>query len=464
MKGQLVLGFAVLLGVGWAMADATLVLKDGQVLQGVEARREGDVVVLRLASGDALSFPADLVAEIRIGQPAKPGEGSSKEQPNQTKRPGERTSSGLTAADPQTLAGQNLKRPNTREQLEVLGAPAQFSQTGTAWRWTPKNSLPTEPVWDEFNTAKWPTPPVDPRWTPDSAFDLNEDVLARGRVEWPKPAIDPTWTPSDGFKRWGTSYAGAARTPSPLRPGVVEANSAAKASLASPPSARPMTLQACAEKLAAMQIAAAKPPELRVRTLSGGRYAWIPLSLYELEVVGASATLRAVFALVGDDCRLVGGDLAGLMGVSMAKDQAALQAAANYNLALGGGAALTFASAKDKIAYALSVVSLTSPDVSGGRRAELVLVSTKADLEKVGARAPKKCAVAAAKRKKDLRRAATLFTEPTVTTTTDGSAVRFFTLSNATGELARRDVFVSRTGHFTLNTEVVATHLGDHAE
>jgi hypothetical protein len=225
-----------------------------------------------------------------------------------------------------------------------------------------------------------------------------------------------------------------------------------------------MTPQACAEKLAARQISTAKTPELRVRPLAAGRYAWLPLSLYELEVVGVSATLRAAFSLAGDDCRLVGGDLAGLMGVNLARDQAALQGAANYNLALGGGAALSFDSAKDKIAYALAVVSLTSPDVSGSRRADLQLVPSRAELEKVGARAPKKCAVSASKRKKDLRRAAALLTEPSVTTTTDGSVVRFFTLSSATGELARRDVFVTRTGHFTLGSEVVATHLGDHTD
>ena len=54
------------LGAGPALASATVVLTDGQVLEGADVRREGDLVTLILATGEALSLPAALVAEIRL--------------------------------------------------------------------------------------------------------------------------------------------------------------------------------------------------------------------------------------------------------------------------------------------------------------------------------------------------------------------------------------------------------------
>jgi len=157
----------VLVGALTAIAggQAELELVDGRVLAGSEVRREGDVYVLTLDNGEALTFPVELVKTVH-------------------------------------LFGKGEPKPATpAEQLEVLGEPSRFQKNIVDSRWTPETDWDMDPEkQNNFRPSTWQESPIDPTWKPTSAWADGKDVMARSRSTWQKTTIDSSWTPTDGFK------------------------------------------------------------------------------------------------------------------------------------------------------------------------------------------------------------------------------------------------------------------------
>lgn len=161
MRSPLLLALALLpLGEpARAQGAAAIVLADGRVLEGEDVRREGDLIVLELPTGEAIAVPDALVGRLRLGD-GGPLPLSRKAPP------------GLRLAEPETLAGTFVPPPRREEQVAVFGEPARFNPG-----------------------------PIDVSWKPRSWFDPDRDVLARSRARWARSLLDPNWTPSDGFRR-----------------------------------------------------------------------------------------------------------------------------------------------------------------------------------------------------------------------------------------------------------------------
>ena len=54
------------------LASASIVLTDGQVIKGLEVARQGDSYVVKMEGGNAITFPAALVKEVRFEDEAPP--------------------------------------------------------------------------------------------------------------------------------------------------------------------------------------------------------------------------------------------------------------------------------------------------------------------------------------------------------------------------------------------------------
>jgi hypothetical protein len=197
---------------------AELVLSDGRVIEGVDVRREGQNYVLELESGERLTFPVALVEEVRLT-------GDEKEKQNQL-RPGFRNAgqetlsgalpdddapTGLREAEPQTLAGREVRPPRPSEQTDALGPAAEFQKSIIDNEWRPETDWNMDPhEQNNFNPSEWAKGPVDPNWTPESAFDANKDVMESSRSEFQEGVVDNSWEPTDGFQKrnddfWGSS-------------------------------------------------------------------------------------------------------------------------------------------------------------------------------------------------------------------------------------------------------------------
>jgi hypothetical protein len=171
--------------LGAVVSGPSVVLTDGRVLEGIDLRREGDLVLLTLPTGEIVTLPASAVQEIRLSGAPEP-------------RP--QAPSGLTAAAPTQLAGRPVEPPAPSEQLAVFGEPARWAPTPTDPVFPP-STWEMDPAQNNWNPSKWAKAPTDPNWVPQSAFDANKDVLAAGRSTWQKGATDPSWVPTDGFKK-----------------------------------------------------------------------------------------------------------------------------------------------------------------------------------------------------------------------------------------------------------------------
>jgi hypothetical protein len=186
-------------------AAAELILSDGRVVGGSDARRDGDDWVVTLEGGEAIVIPAALVEVVRSGEPEEEGREPVRpapEPPAEDRDGG--APSGWRTPEAETLAGAPLRSPGSAEQLEVFGAAARFPSSIIEPEWKPSSD------WDmdsdrrnNFNPARWVEDPVEHDWVPVSAFDAAKDVLAGSRSRWPKSIVEPAWTPADGFSSTG---------------------------------------------------------------------------------------------------------------------------------------------------------------------------------------------------------------------------------------------------------------------
>lgn len=187
-----------------ALCEAELVLRDGTVLRGTEVRREAELYVIELESGERVSLPAELVEEVRLSGEREESAPPPGERDDRPERPDARVSaddgpSGLRQGEPQTLAGIGVRPPRPAEQTRALGPAARFQRDIVRARWTPKSDWDMNPARNDFNPSTWPRSPVDTGWRPRSAFDADTDVLESGRSRWQRNIVDSGWQPRNAF-------------------------------------------------------------------------------------------------------------------------------------------------------------------------------------------------------------------------------------------------------------------------
>jgi hypothetical protein len=189
---------ALLLLLAISAADeAQLVLIDGSVLTGTEVRREDNSYVLTLEDGDQVTLPEELVEIVRLVGEEEPSPWDEGRIAGDAVPPGP---TGLRNAGPETLAGEPVEAPRTEDQLRALGRPSSFQKSIIDPTWTP------ESAWDEDedvlagSRSTFRKDIVDSSWQPKSAWDAGKDVMAGSRTKWKKSVIDSSWKPTDGFK------------------------------------------------------------------------------------------------------------------------------------------------------------------------------------------------------------------------------------------------------------------------
>ncbi len=187
-------------GVMPSRSGSSVVLDDGRVVEGIDVRREGDLVLVTLATGEVVTLPASAVREIRLGgePPSRtPPTGLTEGPPQQLAG---QPAAGLVDSGPAQLAGTPVPPPQTSDQLAVFGGPAKWARDpvestfhATEWQMDPPEA--------NWNPSKWATAPTDPTWVPTSGFDTTKDVLAPSRSTWRQGSTPSAWVPTDGFKK-----------------------------------------------------------------------------------------------------------------------------------------------------------------------------------------------------------------------------------------------------------------------
>lgn len=189
--------------------ETELVLVDGRVLSGRDVRREQGHYVLTLDSGDEITLPVEIVANVRlIGKKSEHEEqlerhpGLVESTPQELGGSVPRGPTGLSDRGPQQLAGEPVRSPSPSEQLRVLGEPAEFQEPIVANDWRPTTDWNMDPTTqNNWAPSKWSKDIVENSWQPESAYDPDADVLENGRARWKQGPINPSWTPTDGFAR-----------------------------------------------------------------------------------------------------------------------------------------------------------------------------------------------------------------------------------------------------------------------
>lgn len=170
-----------------ALGGAELILLDGRVLPGDSVRKEEDVYVLSTPTGE-ITMPVELVEGVRLtGEPKPAGFEEVPEGPT-----------GIRAAKPGAIVGDEIRPPTAAEQTRAIGNPSRFAPSIVDHEWHPTSAFGDEDVLADSRST-WAEDVVDSEWKPTSAFDETTDVLAGSRSTWAKDAVDSSWKPTDGF-------------------------------------------------------------------------------------------------------------------------------------------------------------------------------------------------------------------------------------------------------------------------
>ena len=195
-RSQYILMVALALVGSAVLAGAELLLTDGQLLEGVNVRRDGDVYLVSLEAGGVLTIPVALVKEVRLGGAPDPPPEPARQAPTAFRNEGA-----------ETLAGTPVTPPKTSEQTAVFGKPAKFQSGIRDPNWHPTSDWDNDPTKNNnWAPSKWADDIIDSNWEPESAFDADKDVLASGKSTFSDSIIDNSWQPEDGFKKndaWG---------------------------------------------------------------------------------------------------------------------------------------------------------------------------------------------------------------------------------------------------------------------
>jgi len=433
------------------LAASSLVLNDGQVIKGSDVRRDGDSYLVTMAGGNTIAFPVALVREVKLEDDAP------------------QAPPGWDYAGPKTLAGPNVPgNQDPSQQLKVLGPPTQWSKSAVDTTWVPTNAYDPNADVMKDSRSTWSKSAVDTTWVPQNAYDMNADVMKDSQSKWAPNAVDTTWKPEDSFGFKPLSYKDTTQTPAEVA-ALTAAPSPYGRDLGKPAGPTPWQ---CADAIFA------KDPDkpatdktnraasLEVHALKGPLYASLGLPLYEAQAKVSGTTRKAVFAITGEQCRLVGGDADAILGLNLSAEHAMVQDNASFNAALAarGGRTTIVPGGVDKLDYAFALVSLTDPQVSGSKAASLKLISKPDELKTIAAATPTTCTLAKGKRRKEERNATAAFATPKISAGKEGDVVTFLTWSGAGGTVYKNTVVLARGGVVSTDRVAVASHVGAHKD
>ena len=434
---------AILLATAAAQASS-IVLTDGQVINGTSVERKGDAYLVTMDGGNTVSFPAALVKEVKLDAPAPP------EAPP-----------GFDYSGPKTLAGPTPAErasQHPRDQLKVLGPPAQWTKDIIDPTWVPTNAFDPEKDVLAGSRSTWSKSAVDTTWYPTSGLDMKSDVFAKSRSTWTASVVDTTWKPTDGFG-FKPLWPGAAR-PQVIPETPKEETAMRPEAPAAPPLASLATPWTCAEALFAKD---GRPASMTVRTMNDRVAGALGIPLYEAQGTVRGATRKAVYTIDRGECRMIGGDAGLLTGLNLPADHTIGQDAASLNKALASKSGPRIPTGVDEIEYALAFVSVIDPSVSGSAGATLKRLDSPDQLRSVISKAPLTCSVSKTQRRKEERAATAAFLPPKAETAREGNVVTFLTWSNQGGTVIRHRVVIG-TDAVTATRTVVASHLGAHRD
>ncbi len=438
-------------------ASSSLILTDGQIIKGTSIARQGDIYLVTTIDGATATFPVALVKEIRL-----------QDEPTVSAEP---TAPGILVTGPKTLAGPELKlNEHLQDPLKVFGQPSVWPKNVVDTTWVPTSAFDLDKDVLAASRATWSKSAVDTTWRPKSAYDFSKDVLAPTRSTWSKSAVDTTWTPQNswGFKPlWPSAAPKRPETaPVPLSSAPYTTGTAGSEAedLGHPTSAAQTVLDqswACAERLFAGDNGHVSS-SVDVGRVTSAPFTSLGLTLYEAHGMLAGARHMAVFTVGHDQCRLVGGDTEAITGMNLSSDHAFAENAASLNAAIApdGGARVPIG--VGDLEYAVAVVSLADPNVSGTPHATLKLIRRSDELASLVDRPTATCPLTRAKRRREERAASHAFTAPGVEPTPNGNIAAFLTWSSAGGVLYRNSVTIGRSGVVSAKREVVASHVGPH--
>jgi hypothetical protein len=403
------------------LLGVSLVLSDGRVLEGSDVRRQGASYQLTLPSGEIVTLPEASVREVRLtGDGPKPAP------------------TAIRPSAPETLAGdaESRRPPSSSTLRRALGPPANFVDPKVDPSWQPTPAV--DPERDVLAPQRSTFTPsvVDPNWKPESAFDAGVDVLAGSRSRFTPARVDPSWKAGDGFANAPASPVSKERFFA-----ATQADRIAVTDFAP---------DRCAALLLPGDSALAEP---RAAREDEPRLEPLRLSLWRVERESDGRRVRVVFAVDGEACRALGGDLAG--------EKAAEKALAAWVAAVGARRPLP-ATRDAKLALALALVTLTEPDASGARDASLTLLTDRDALATDARQVPLRCASTPPERNRAARAALEAFRPPHVAGKPGSELATFFTWSPARGVVRRHAVTLPSDGVPQVVTEIVAEHVGAH--
>jgi hypothetical protein len=202
---------------------------------------------------------------------------------------------------------------------------------------------------------------------------------------------------------------------------------------------------------------------MTVRTMNNKTSNDLGVPLYEAEGKLRGMPRRAVFTIVENQCRMVGGDADALTGLNLSEEHTMSQDGASFNKVLAARGGPPVPIGVDKMDYALAFVSLTDPAVSGTAAAKLTRIDRPEQLRALVSKPPLVCSLSRGQRRKEERAAATLFVTPKVEPGKDGDVATFLTWSSAEGAIASNRVVISNSG-ITATRTILASHLGPHKD
>lgn len=468
-------------------AATEIVLQDGQTIRGQDLQREGDVYLVKLEGDGVLTVPVALVKQVRWV--------------NDDERAHPSADGLIQRSEATQLAGENVQPVTPEQALANLPDPARFRPSLVDPNWEPTSGFGDADVLAPSRST-FQAGVVDPLWKPTSGFS-DADVLASGRSIFRRSPIDPSWRPEDGFAKrdlfWGSDTSRAQDTASdplaravdlaPSRsPTAADANwrrllekggwirSASLDELGTgtnfrfePPPA-PGTprmsarARACGERSLRAADEASRSANVKVGHLDDPLYEELPLELYEAIADTTDGTRRTVFTVDGDGCRVLGGDLQDVMGVKLSDALRLSSSVASYNAALGNRVRVELPTERAKLDYALAIVAVTDSQVSGERRAKMLLVEEAEAFDELHAREPESCSESKSSRRRAWKSAQRKFVVPRVVRTSRGETAEFMTWSSVDGEVVKFAVDLADDGKVSISHERVASHLGDHTD
>jgi hypothetical protein len=409
-----------MLAVASLLAAVLVVLDDGEVVRGKEAIRDGEQIAITLEAGARIRLPVRRVVEI---QPLP--------------EPEERTqdATGLTRAKPAILAGDAVDPSTAREQTAAVGEPSRFEKSPLLPHPWPKSDWPSDPrKGNNFAPSFFQPGPRDPAWTPASTFPPSGARVPR--AAWARSPVPPEWRPADGWRAARAALGTVTMTPAAPRDEV----------------------ETCWRRIVGADRGGAAEG-VQVALLEGRPWEALPIPLYEVERRSGGRVQRTVFSVEGGVCRPLAGDVPATADASFPGETAIR----GYNRAVA--AAARPLPVGEPVARALALAMLADPAAMGAGHERLILLGAPADLDRLAGIDPLSCELSASARRRVHARTRTAVTPPRVQTEEDDvQAVRFWTWSPRGGVLARHVVRVSPAGSVVLDTEMVASHLGDHRD